>query len=382
MLAKVFKILLGSVLVIVAIIGLIYAFTMPEAVDPDSSSAAWLKAGPYAVGSVDRTFVDEARPTPENKGAAEKPHRTLESTLWFPKGGEGNYPLIVHSHGFTSSRADVSYVAESLASYGYVVVAADYPLTSGGAAGGPNADDTINQPGDISFLIDSVLNLSGNDKPFDAEIDSSRIGAMGYSLGGLTTSLVTYHSRLRDPRIKAAVSMAGLTAPLQRNFYGSSNIPFLMVAGSLDALVNYDAHGAVVAERIANSQLVRIDGGTHLGFTTIAEPLLRLMNHPDGLGCAAVLANLDGGIDSATEALGTPDEGVYLDPSVPDVCDSMPTEKAVHPGRQQMVTQIAVLAFFESIFNDDAQRRQEAQLQLSENLSREFVEASYISSTR
>ena len=82
-----------------------------------------------------------------------------------------------------SERTDLGYNAELLASYGYVVVAANFPLTAGGTAGGPNANDLVNQPSDVSFLIDSVLQLSGEAKSFAGEIDSSRIALMGYSLG-------------------------------------------------------------------------------------------------------------------------------------------------------------------------------------------------------
>ena len=82
-------------------------------------------------------------------------------------------------------------MAEAMASHGYIVAAADYPLTSGSTPGGANGDDVVNQPADVSFLIDSVLNLSADEKPFAGEVDGSRIGLSGYSLGGLTTYLTT-----------------------------------------------------------------------------------------------------------------------------------------------------------------------------------------------
>ena len=48
-----------------------------------------------------------------------------------------------------------AYLAEQLASLGYVVVAVDYPLTNGLAPGGPDVKDVVNQLADVSFLIDT-----------------------------------------------------------------------------------------------------------------------------------------------------------------------------------------------------------------------------------
>lgn len=44
-----------------------------------------------------------------------------------------------------------------LASHGYTVVAVDYPLTNFFAPGKPKLSDVVNQPGDVSFLIDTML---------------------------------------------------------------------------------------------------------------------------------------------------------------------------------------------------------------------------------
>ena len=51
-----------------------------------------------------------------------------------------------------------------------------------------------------------------DERPFAGGIDRDRIGAMGLSLGGLTTTLVAFHPTLGDPRIRAAVSIAGPSA--------------------------------------------------------------------------------------------------------------------------------------------------------------------------
>jgi|FLOH01.1.fsa_nt_gi hypothetical protein len=227
-----------------------------------------------------------------------------------------------------------------------------HPLTSGATPGGPNANDLINQIINESFLIDSVLGLTGANKSFGGEIDSVRIGLMGYSLGGLTITLATCHPRLRDRRIKVA-SIAGPSAALTTEFCQSTAISFLMIGGTLDAPVDFYANAAVISQRVTNSALLRINGGTHLGFSSLAEPLFRLMNHLDGLGCTALLSNLEEDPNAIFIALGTEADGIVLDPNIPAVCQTMSSEKSLHPGEQHMITQIALLSFFESSFVED-----------------------------
>lgn len=358
-----------------------YLVTMPESLQEDSNSAQWLQSGPYAVGFSDQVFTDESRETMANGDAPKLLNRTFPTSIWYPENGEGSYPLIIHSHGFVSERSDLAYAAELLASHGYVVAAANYPLTAGGTPGGPNADDLVNQPADISFLIDSVLQLPEGEKPFTGNIDSSRIALMGYSLGGITTTLATYHPRLRDERIKAAISIAGPSAGLVSKFYKTTDVPFMMIAGTLDALIDFEYNAAVIPERARNSILLGIEGGTHLGFGSISEPFLRLMNHPDGLGCTAVLSNLGSDPNAPFVPLGDESDGIVLDSDIPEICAVMPSEKALHPGRQQMVTSIAVLSFFEYVFNEDPARRQAAYQQLSNALPTDMDEAKFSKSS-
>ena len=376
MLKKILGGIAGILVLAVVIAGIFYVATGPEQPDANSPSAAWLDPGPFTVGSAEFTFVDETRVTNANRDVPEKPQRTFPTTVWYPADGDGDYPLIVHSHGILSSRSEMPYLMNALASHGYVVLATDYPLSSGTTEGGATPQDVDNQAGDITFLINSVLALTPDQKPFTGNIDPLRIGVSGYSLGGLTVNIATYHTRLRDSRIKAAVSIAGISAPFSPAFFSTTNIPYLAIAGTADALIEYRRQAADLPERVGNASLITIEGGSHLGFLGIADPAFRWMDNPDSLGCAGVLAAVGDDPNAAFAQLGSVEEGVDMQRDLPGLCEDALRE-ALHPGRQRMITQIAVLSFFESVFNENRIRRDNAWRELTQHLPADFPESSY-----
>jgi hypothetical protein len=100
------------------------------------------------------------------------------------------------------------------------------------------------------------------------------------------------------------------------------------------------------------------------------------MEQPDSLGCSAVLATLRGASSNTIYlGLGTEPEGVAVNDSIPEVCEVMPAGEPAHPGRQQMITTVAVLSFFESVFAARPEDRLEARIQLADHLSQDFAEA-------
>jgi predicted dienelactone hydrolase len=286
---------LGLVAVLLgALLAVAWLRAAPEPPAAGSESARRLAARPLAVGTSDHTFVDSSRATHANGDFPGAPERTLEATLWYPEGKPGPHPLVVYSHGFMSSRGENVPLAELMASHGYVVASVDYPLTNGRAPGGPNVDDAVSQPGDVSFVIDTLTGWSEDARPFEGSIDPRRIGVAGLSLGGLTTTLVTFHPKLRDPRIAAAVSIAGPAAFFSPEFFAQADVPFLMIAGTGDAMVEFDANAAATPAKLRRGGLLAIEGGSHAGFAAFADMFpLRLLGNPDSIGCAALTSNLE-----------------------------------------------------------------------------------------
>src|SRR5690606_27554742 len=93
--------------------------------------------------------------------------RELKAVLHYPATEEGDdvslseggpFPLVVYGHGLMSSRAENTTLLQTLASRGYITIAPTFPHTSLSASE-VNIIDVVNQPADLSFLIDWILDL-------------------------------------------------------------------------------------------------------------------------------------------------------------------------------------------------------------------------------
>lgn len=370
----------ASVIGVIAII--LVNGKQPRAFAENSESASHLLSGPLVVHSHDEVFIDNSRESQAHGEFAGLPSRRLEATVWHPADNSaGPYPLIVYNHGFSSMREGGAYLAEYLASYGYIVVAANFPLTTMNAPDRPYVRDVVNQPGDVSFLIDSLLAQSNDPQHMlQGMVDEQRIGVTGISLGGMTTTLVAFHPTLADHRVKAALSIAGPTAQFTNVFFDSPQVPFLMLAGNVDVLVPYASNAAPVVEKVPGGQLVTVLGASHTGFAGPAASL-RWMDNPDALGCYIVNQNIEDDIEEPWfDLLGTPEQGIDYNSQI-ELCLVDPLPEAMNPLRQHMITAIVVRAFFDSILAEKAEERAAAAKFLSETLPAELAEVEYARAT-
>jgi predicted dienelactone hydrolase len=245
------------------------------------SAEALAERGPFAVGVTTLTLVDESRPTDANGSYPGADSRTLVTEVWYPAEGSpapleirdapldptgAPYPLIVYSHGILANRRYATSYTSHLASHGYVVISADYPLTNFNAPGGARASDVLNQPGDVTFLIDSVLGLSRQaGHQLEGAIDEEAIGLTGHSLGGMTTVLATF-GPLRDPRVKAALPMAAPSCLVGASTYDTPAVPMLVMGGTADGVVSWPSARAAYDMAPPPKYLLAFLGGNHLRF--------------------------------------------------------------------------------------------------------------------
>jgi dienelactone hydrolase len=341
-----------------------------------SESARWLADGPLPVARIPLELADRSRPLDANGDFSGAPARPLEGKLWYPTEG-GSYPLLIYSHGFTSSYINGAYLAGYLASHGFVVAAVNHPLTHWGAPGGPRVADVVNQPGDISFLIDRLLARSGDaGDVLAATIDGERIGALGVSLGGLTATLAGFHPTLQDPRVDAVLSIAGPSSFFTPAFFAGDSTDFLMLAGEADVIVPWAANAQPIPAKVPGGELVTLDRGSHTGFAG-GTAWLRWMKNPDALGCWAVQRNIDDGEESGwSQLLGTAEQGVDPSPRV-ELCTVDPLPPALNVLRQQALAKLVARAFFERSLALLPATRDAADRFLRETLPAEAPELSY-----
>jgi predicted dienelactone hydrolase len=159
---------------------------------------------PGPVGRVSRAYVDSART--DWLGAAPRP---IATTVWYPAATGSREvdwqvgvfrfgrsapdatfadaaprPLILLSHGTGGSVGQLAWLAEALAADGFVVAGVNHH--------GNTAAESEYQPAgfvlpweralDVSVLIDRLV----SDPTIGSHIDTTRIGAAGFSLGGFT----------------------------------------------------------------------------------------------------------------------------------------------------------------------------------------------------
>lgn len=199
--------------------------------------------------------------------------------LYLPQGLTQAAPVVIMSHGFGSTRETYSYVAEHLASYGFVVVAPEHigsnlPYRQQYFKGGLRVDisplEFVSRPLEISAVIDELERRVRADPAFAKQINLQQIGIFGNSFGASTAltaagatinqarlaqectpdrhllnfsvllqcraaSLPPQNYQLGDRRIKAVFVAYPLTSVL----FGPEGlsriqIPILMMAGSRD----------------------------------------------------------------------------------------------------------------------------------------------------
>jgi predicted dienelactone hydrolase len=325
----------------------------------DATTASFLAPGRFGVAMRDLTLVDTSRTTDAHGTVPAQPSRTLVTTVWYPTApgaADGAlapgapFPLVVSSHGFSDLRLGAIYLATALASRGYVVAAPDFPLTRFGTQPAPVLPDVRNQPADVSFVIDQLLERSRTRGEWLAGgVDRHRIGVSGLSLGGLTTLLLAYHPQLRDPRVRAAVALAPAACYLAADFYRTARPPLLLVNGDQDAITPLDTNATrVFGLSRSPRQLLTLAGATHTAFSgLITGP--PTANYDTAIGCPFVEQLTQADVDAAVAAFGAAGANLVDSTGCALPCTGpAPTGATMAATRQHDLTRAAVTAFFES----------------------------------
>ncbi len=184
------------------------------------------------------------------------------------------FPLVILSHGYGNWATFLSYLAENLASKGYIVVSIDHgdlPYIDLPSFNLSFADTILNRARDQRFVIDAFSDMTQfGEYKLAAAIDADAIGLLGYSMGGfgaLATAGAGYDPKspsfthipaslmndiLEDeqftaphPNLKAVVAIAPWGgAPANRAWAKQSlaqiRTPLFVIAGDQDDVSGFD----------------------------------------------------------------------------------------------------------------------------------------------
>lgn len=228
-----------------------------------------------------------------------------EQDAAFPK-QDAPFPVLLFGHRWAGSRTQNTFLAEELASHGYVVVAVDHPLNaarvllSDGTVLRSDRSGTLNNLEatsaaatkaawgkeldlwlqDDRFVLDQLQ--AGNATRFSNRLDMTRVGAVGHSFGGSAS----FNLLGQDPRVKSAVNLDGwvfqgldhrTNQPILTVYEGSSAIPHPQTG--IEGALNTDDSTTVQSSLQQFGGIRAFVAGTqHLDFTdqTLFSPLRRL----------------------------------------------------------------------------------------------------------
>ncbi len=215
-----------------------------DAPDPELAPFTPIGDGPYQVGVQTITVTDAERERPltvdvtfplldDVEGAAHRYTFVTGDYYESPRAisatadqisVDGPFPLVVYTHGSGGLRYIHSDYTETLASHGYVVVAADHAGNTAIDQFACSQDDgatiAYNRPSDVQVLIDAMLNPESVETVgFVASVNPEEIAVTGHSLGGYASfAVVSGMSNeagtvVGDDRIDAIIPLAPALGP-------------------------------------------------------------------------------------------------------------------------------------------------------------------------
>lgn len=286
------------------------------------------------VGRTTRDFVD-----PERFHFASEDPRPLATTIWYPTSAAGperpwtagvfrlgwglpdaplapepaRRPTVLLSPGPGGSAAQLSWLAESLASRGFIVAAVDHHGNSTSDRRPHGFALWWEQPRDLTVVLDKL----SRDPTFGPHIDVDRIAAAGYSVGGYAAlalagvrvsvwqhydfcdrepqssfcrpppdaafdaevlkrlakkdntfrrSLRRFGRSYRDARVKAAIAVAPALAPaLVTESLKDTDVPALLLAGDRDEQTPVD-QARPIADALPHGTLEVLPNVAHSTF--------------------------------------------------------------------------------------------------------------------
>jgi predicted dienelactone hydrolase len=217
---------------------------------------------PFGVTELTREYVDTTRPAEDPAGTRSAPARTIVTTVRVPD-APGPFPLVVFAHGNSGHPRKVAQLLDAWARAGYVVAAPAFPLTNDDVEPTVIAD-YVEQPADVSFVIDEVLRESdGEDGPLAGAVDRGKIALAGHSLGGATVFGAAANTCCRDDRVDAVIAMSAFRGEFPGGVSVDVDVPLLAVHGTADTTLAIELGRAAYDAWAGPKWFVTLEGAAH-----------------------------------------------------------------------------------------------------------------------
>jgi dienelactone hydrolase len=194
--------------------------------------------GSYRVGERRITFTEPAHtgPAGQRLGA-----RVLVTVVRYPtalsatgQAVHGPFPLLMFAPGFRQCGGPYGDLLQAWAQAGYVVATVNFPRTDCTVGTAADETDLVNQPGDMSYALTSLL-AAGS--PVAGLVNAGQIGVTGQSDGGDTVAALAADSCCTDRRLRAVAVLSGAEwPPMPGRYFPGHAPPMLFVQGSADTV--------------------------------------------------------------------------------------------------------------------------------------------------
>lgn len=187
---------------------------------------------------------------------------TIDAYVGPPASTKGPFPVVLFSHGYGGERLYYSHLLAGIASWGYVVVSADY-LERGLAAQALKLTATPSAAQDSAIMQSSLTAVehasSDPTSPLSGVADPKEVAAVGHSAGGGTA-----FDALSAPEVRTAVGWApvGPTGT-------PSATPVMLIGAEGDTVVPPAQVRATYRSFRGPKALVEISGEGHNTYTDI-----------------------------------------------------------------------------------------------------------------
>jgi dienelactone hydrolase len=181
-------------------------------------------------------------------------------TIYFPTDtSQGTFAGLVIAPGFTETQSAISWLGPRLASQGFVIFTIDTNSTS---------DQPTTRATEMLAALDYLTNTSS----VKAEVDSSRLGVSGHSMGGGGT----LEASVKRTSLKAAVPMEPWDSSVKN--FSNDPVPTLIIAAQNDNIAPINQHAKPFYNSIPTSQpkmYLELAGASHVATnspnTTVAQ---------------------------------------------------------------------------------------------------------------